>query len=598
MSLLTESVAQPEIPQTPPAPEKTGAEIAIDLLNELGVEYIFGHTGGAIIPLHAEINLRMRQGRKTPRFVLCRQEGGAGHAAEGYARASGRIGVALGTSGPGATNLVTPIADAHKDSVPCVFITGQVPTSMLGKDAFQEVDMVGITRSISKHNYLVKDTDDLAGVLRQAFFIAGSGRPGPVVVDICKNALVGKSAHGHKPRHLRGYHPRVTMHQPTADRLLAALAQAQRPVVLAGGGIISGDAGSELRRFVEKYQLPVTLTFMGLGAIPHDHPLFLGMPGMHGTVAANRALRDADFILNVGARFDDRVAVREFGQRITLAHVDIDATEINKAIPVQYALRANARDFLFHASHLDPSGPVRAEWLAMLRSWKQEHAPGYRTGGNFVKPQQFVEELSRLTNKTSIVVTGVGQHQMWAALFYNFQEPRQWISSGGLGTMGFGLPAAIGACYARPDKTVLCIDGDGSFQMNLQELATIAAHRIPVKVFILNNGFLGMVRQWEDMFNQGHHYETCLVRTADCDPACIESKECRTPNPNFLNLGRVFPGIGTVRITRPDEIREGIERALAHDGPCVVDVWVERAEDVKPMIPPGGTLADLIHVIE
>jgi acetolactate synthase-1/2/3 large subunit len=593
---LTETVAEHE---PPTIPEKTGAEIAIDVLNELGVEYLFGHTGGAIIPLHTEMNRRMRQGRKTPRFVLCRQEGGAGHAAEGYARASGQIGVALVTSGPGATNLVTPIADAYKDSIPCVFITGQVPSSMLGKDAFQEVDMVGITRSITKHNYLVKDTDDLAGVLRQAFFIAGSGRPGPVVIDICKNALVGQSTVNHQPRRLRGYQPRVAMHRSTADRLLAALAQAQRPVILAGGGVISGEASSELRRFVDHYQLPITLTFMGLGAVPHDHPLFLGMPGMHGTVAANRALRDADFILNIGARFDDRVAVREFGHGKTLAHVDIDATEINKAIPVQYALRANARDFLFHANHPDHLASLsHATWLDTLRAWKQEHAPGYRSGGNFIKPQQFIEELSRLTCQSSIVVTGVGQHQMWAALFYHYQEPRQWISSGGLGTMGFGLPAAMGACFARPDKTVICIDGDGSFQMNLQELATIAAHRIPVKVFILNNGFLGMVRQWEDMFNQGHHYETCLARTVDCDPACIESKECRTPNPNYLNLGRVFPGIETVRITRPGEIREGIERALAYEGPCVVDVWVERTEDVKPMIPPGGRLADMIHTVE
>ncbi|MCP5449898.1 MAG: biosynthetic-type acetolactate synthase large subunit [Gammaproteobacteria bacterium] len=592
MSELQEPVAQPEV-QTPS--EQSGAEIAIDVLNELGVEYLFGHTGGAIIPLHAELNLRMRQGRKAPRFVLFRQEGGAGHAAEGYARASGRIGVALVTSGPGATNLVTPIADAYKDSVPCVFITGQVPSAMLGKDAFQEVDMVGITRSITKHNYLIKDVTELAGVLRQAFFVAGSGRPGPVVVDICKNALVGCATDQRQARPLRGYRPRASMKRLAADRLLAALRQAKRPVVLAGGGVVSAGTGQELRRFVEKYHLPVALTFMGLGAVPHDHPLCLGMPGMHGTVAANGALREADFILSIGARFDDRVAVREFGRGIELAHVDIDATEINKAIPVGYALRANARDFLAYANDLDLDGADLTEWLDTVRDWKQRFAPGYRADGDFIKPQRFIEELSNLTHRTGVVVTGVGQHQMWAALFYNYQEPRQWISSGGLGTMGFGLPAAIGACYARPDKTVLCIDGDGSFQMNLQELATIAANRIPVKVFILNNGFLGMVRQWEDMFNQGHHYETCLVRTSDCDPACIESKECRMPNPNFLNLGRVFPGIETVRIARPEQIRAGIERALAHDGPCVVDVWVDRTEDVKPMIPPGGTLADIIH---
>ncbi|MCP5158883.1 MAG: biosynthetic-type acetolactate synthase large subunit [Gammaproteobacteria bacterium] len=574
---------------------QSGAGIAIDVLNELGVEYLFGHTGGAVIPLHAELNLRMRQGRKTPRFILFRQEGGAGHAAEGYARASGKTGVALATSGPGATNLITPIADAYKDSIPCVFITGQVPSAMLGKDAFQEVDMVGLTRSISKHNYLIKEAGDLAGVLRQAFFVASSNRPGPVVVDICKNALIEQSTDRHPLRLPRGYRPQISMHRPTADRLLAALSQAKRPVILAGGGIVSAEAGWELRQFIKKRQLPITLTFMGLGAVNHDHPLFLGMPGMHGTVAANRALREADFILSIGARFDDRVAVREFGQGKIIAHVDIDATEIGKAVLVDYPLRANARDFLIHANRHSAAGSDIGEWLSRLKAWKTEYAFGYPPDGNSIKPQQFIEELSRLTDQTSIVVTGVGQHQMWSALFYNYQEPRQWISSGGLGTMGFGLPAAIGACYARPDRTILCIDGDGSFQMNLQELATIAAHRIPVKVFILNNGFLGMVRQWEDMFNQGHHYETCLARTVACDPGCIENRECRALNPNYLNLGQVFPGIETVRISRPDEMRAGIKQALAHDGPCVVDVWIDRTEDVKPMIPPGGTLADMIH---
>ncbi|MCB1776264.1 MAG: biosynthetic-type acetolactate synthase large subunit [Candidatus Competibacteraceae bacterium] len=591
-------VQEPVAECVTPPPARSGAEIAIDVLNELGVDYLFGHTGGAVIPLHAELNLRLRQGRKTPCFVLCRQEGAAGHAAEGYARASGKIGVALATSGPGATNLVTPIADAYKDSTPCVFITGQVPSAMLGKDAFQEVDMVGITRSITKHNYLVREAGELAGVLRQAFFIAGSGRPGPVVVDICKNALVGPSTTEHPLKLPRGYCPETAMHRPTADRLLAALQRAQRPVVIGGGGIISAGASSALRQFVDQRQLPMTLTFMGLGAIPHDHPRCLGMPGMHGTVAANRALRDADFILSIGARFDDRVAVREFSQSKTIAHVDIDATEISKAIVADYPLRANARDFLNYANTRDDVRGNIDEWLDQLGAWRQAYAPAYRTGGHFIKPQHFIEELSRLTRQTSIVVTGVGQHQMWSALFYNYQEPRQWISSGGLGTMGFGLPAAIGACYARPDKTVLCIDGDGSFQMNLQELATIAANRIPVKVFILNNGFLGMVRQWEDMFNQGHHYETCLARTAQCDPGCIDHRECRTPNPNYLNLGQTFPGIETVRITRPDEIVHGIERALSHAGPCVVDVWIDRTEDVKPMIPPGGSLADMIHELD
>jgi len=592
---LQEPVAEQKA-QTPI--EKSGAGILVDVLNEAGVEYLFGHTGGAIIPIHVELNTRMRRRQKTPHFVLFRQEGGAGHAAEGYARASGRVGVALVTSGPGSTNLVTPIADAYKDSVPCVFITGQVPSAMIGNDAFQEVDMVGITRPIAKHNYLVKHVDDLAGVLRQAFYIAQSGRPGPVVVDICKDALLGKSATSHLPRNLRSYHPDVVMNEAGAYALLTALLSAKRPVIKAGGGVVSSNASAELRRFVEKYQLPITLTFMGLGAVNHDNPLFLGMPGMHGTVAANMALKNADFILAVGSRFDDRVAVREFGKGATIGHVDIDSAEISKAVCAHYELQANARDFLAYANNLDIKGRDISEWRATLASWKKKYALKYPAGDNFVKPQYFIEELSRLTDKTGIVITGVGQHQMWTALYYNFQEPRQWISSGGLGTMGFGLPAAIGACYAHPDKTIICIDGDGSFQMNIQELATVAANRLPVKVFILNNGFLGMVRQWEDMFNQSHHYETCLVRTAECDPACIESKECRTPNPNFMNLDKVYPGIHTLRITNTAEVRAGIERALEEDGPCVVDVWIDRTEDVKPMIPPGGSLADIIYDLE
>jgi acetolactate synthase-1/2/3 large subunit len=581
--------------QTAPAQvEKTGAAIFVDVLNELGVDCVFGHTGGAIIPVHVEFNQRMKNHQTVPRFVLCRQEGGAGHAAEGYARVSGKIGVALATSGPGSTNLVTPIADAYKDSVPCVFITGQVPSTMIGNDAFQEVDMVGITRPISKHNFLVKDVKDLAPVLRQAFQIAGSGRPGPVVVDICKNAFLGKTSESHAARTFR-HRPTVGFAEQDAKALLEALVAAKRPVIKAGGGVISAEASQALRRFIEKYRIPVTLTFMGLGAVNHDHPLFLGMPGMHGTVAANFALKNADFILAVGSRFDDRVAVREFGKHATVAHVDIDAAEISKTIATHFELNSNARDFLEYANQLDLAAGDTGAWLATVAEWKRKHALRYEPSQHYVKPQQVIEELSRLSRDNSIVVTGVGQHQMWTALFYDFQEPRQWISSGGLGTMGFGLPAAIGAYYGNPHKTILCIDGDGSFQMNIQELATVAANRLPIKTFILNNGFLGMVRQWEDMFNQGHHYETCLVRTADCDPACMESKECRMPNPNFLQLDRAFPGIRTLRVTRIEELKPALEQALSDDLPYVVDIWVDRTEDVRPMIPPGGSLDDLIY---
>ncbi len=579
-----------------PQTEKSGAEIVIDVLNEMGVEYLFGHTGGAVIPLHVELNARMKRKQQAPHFVLFRQEGGAGHAAEGYARVSGKVGVALATSGPGSTNLVTPIADAYKDSVPCVFITGQVPSAMIGNDAFQEVDMVGITRPISKHNYLVKNVEDLGAVLRQAFYIARSGRPGPVVVDICKNALLGKTTNSHKVRTQKSYHPDVAMNKEDAHALLEALLAAERPVVKAGGGIISTDASKELKRFVEKYHLPITLTFMGLGAVNHDNPLFLGMPGMHGTVAANYALKNADFILALGSRFDDRVAVKEFGRGATIAHVDIDCAEISKNISTNYELHANAKDFLEYANQLHIRGRDTSAWFNTIDAWKAKHSlTNYEPSQNYIKPQYLIEQLSQLTNKTGIVVTGVGQHQMWTALYYNFQEPRQWVSSGGLGTMGFGLPAAIGAYYAHPDKTIICIDGDGSFQMNIQELATISANRIPVKIFILNNGYLGMVRQWEDMFNEGQHYETCLSRTSECDPACVESNECRVPNPNFLNLGKVFPGINTLRITKTADVIPCLQSVLSDNKPYVVDVWIDRKEDVKPMIPPGGSLGDLIY---
>ncbi len=592
MLSTSESIAE-KIPHV--QSERSGAEIVIDTLNELGIEYIFGHTGGAVIPIHVELNKRMRQGERVPTFVLFRQEGGAGHAAEGYARASGKVGVALATSGPGSTNLVTPIADAYKDSIPCVFITGQVPSSFIGNDAFQEVDMVGITRPITKHNYLVKNVEDLGAVLQQAFYIAGSGRPGPVVVDICKNALLEKSLNGHATRTLKSYHPDIMMNTEDAKTLMDALLLAERPVIKVGGGVISANASGALRQFVEKYHFPTTLTFMGLGAINHDNKFFLGMPGMHGTVAANYALKNADFILTIGARFDDRVAVKGFGGGATIAHVDVDGAELGKAVSAHYELHASAKDFLDYANQLNCQGRDISAWLDRVDSWKKQHPLKSGASENAVSPQYLIKEISRVTDRTATVVTGVGQHQMWTALYYNFQAPRQWISSGGLGTMGFGLPAAIGAYYADPSKPVVCIDGDGSFQMNIQELATVAANRIPLKIFILNNGFLGMVRQWEDMFNEGNHYETCLSRNIKCDPACIDSNECRYPNPNVLHLDKVYPGINTIRITKADEVSSVIEKVMSDTKPTIVDVWIDRVEDVKPMIPPGGTLDAIIY---
>ena len=558
------------------SPSCTGAALLFDILNDLGVEYIFGHTGGAVIPLHVELNKRMRRGEQVPKFILCRQEGGAGHAAEGYARASGRIGVALATSGPGATNLATPIADAHKDSIPTVFITGQVPSFAIGSDAFQEVDTVGMTRPISKHNYLVKDVADLEWIVREAFALAASGRPGPVVIDICKDAQLATIARRNPPR--RRHREPIPFDTAKADAILAALAAAERPVIKAGGGIIHAGVSAALRTFVERFDTPVTTTFNGLGTVPFAMPHNLGMPGMHGTIPANYALRDADLILTLGGRFDDRVAVKGFGAGQRIAHVDIDPSEIDKTIRADLALSAR-----------------HSEWMAQIAAWREQMPAPYGQG-DYIKPQAVIELLSELTDGDATLVTGVGQHQMWAAQYYRFGRPRQWISSGGLGTMGFGLPAAAGAWFGNPEHPVVLVDGDGSFQMNMQELATVVANRIPLKMFVLNNSFLGMVRQWEDMMDGGHHYETCLARNEDCAPDCVElDQTCRRQVPNLTGLSQVFPRLTTLRVKEPERLREVVEEAMGIDGPVVVDVWIDKSENVLPMVPPGQGLAQMIE---
>ncbi len=575
-------------------PRLTGASLFFDTLVDLGVEYIFGHTGGAVIPLHVELNKRMRRGQPSPRFILCRQEGGAGHAAEGYARTSGRVGVALATSGPGATNLVTPIADAYKDSIPTLFITGQVPSFAIGTDAFQEVDTLGITRHISKHNYLVKDIRDLEWVLREGFALAQSGRPGPVVVDICKDVQLAHAGHANRS------HPRVRHRESQAfdatraETILEALTTAQRPVIKAGGGIIHAEAALALQAFAERFEVPVTTTFNALGAIPFQHPHYLGMPGMHGSIPANYALREADLILTLGGRFDDRVAVKDFAKGKRIAHIDIDPSELDKRIRSDLSLTADLKDFLDYglASGRSARHP---EWLARVATWRTQMPKPYLQSEH-IKPQAVIEALSSLTGGDATLVTGVGQHQMWAAQYYRFSRPRQWISSGGLGTMGFGLPAAIGAWYANPDKPVVLIDGDGSFQMNIQELGTIAANRIPVKMFVLNNSFLGMVRQWEDMMDEGHHYETCLARSAECKPDCtLTDPACRRQIPDLLGLEQVYPRIRTSRLTDTAHLWNGISAALAEPGPALVDIWIEKTEDVLPMVQPGHGLSQMIE---
>ncbi|NEV62462.1 biosynthetic-type acetolactate synthase large subunit [Thiorhodococcus minor] len=573
-------------------PTRTGAAVLLDVLNDLGVETVFGHTGGAVIPIHVEINRRLRRGDKVPKFVLCRQEGGAGHAAEGYARASGRIGVALATSGPGATNLATPIADAYKDSLPTLFITGQVPSGAIGSDAFQEVDTVGMTRPISKHNYLVKDVRDLEWVMREAYALATHGRPGPVVVDICKDVQLAPLDESRAAR-VRHREP-VPFDAPKADAILDALSSAQRPVVKAGGGIIHANASLALQRFVERFQVPVTTTFNALGSLPFELPLNLGMPGMHGTIPANYALRDADFILSLGGRFDDRVAVRGFAEGKRIAHIDIDPSEIDKTIQTDLYLVAGLDEFLAHALASGRSAR-HADWAAQILDWRAQMPKPYGES-DYIKPQAVVEIISELTKGEATLVTGVGQHQMWAAQYYRFRRPRQWVSSGGLGTMGFGLPAAIGAWYADPEWPVVLIDGDGSFQMNIQELGTVVANRVPLKMFVLNNSFLGMVRQWEDMMDEGHHYETCMARTADCDPECTQlDQTCRRQIPNLTGLKYVYPRLKTMRIKDPAALREGVAAALVEPGPVLVDVWIDKAENVIPMVRPGHSLDQMIE---
>lgn len=557
-----------------------GAEIFIESLLAEGVDTIFGHPGGAILP----INDALYSGRI--RHILTRHEQGAVHMAEGYARATGRPGVVLVTSGPGGTNVVTGLTDAFMDSTPIVVFTGQVPTSVIGNDAFQEADIVGMTRSCTKHNYLVRDVKDLARTIKEAFYIAASGRPGPVLVDIPKD-VASDSADFRYPDEvdIRGYKPTTLGHAGQIRRAAEMLAAAQRPVIYAGGGVIHSEAAAELHELGELTATPVTNTLMGLGGFPGRHDLWLGMLGMHGTYTANMAMDQADLVIAIGARFDDRVTgnLEEFCVGAEFIHIDIDPSSIGKNIPVALPIVGDVKRCLqrllkeLRAMEGKDWRTAHASWLAQIAEWQRDFPLSYaQEADGELMPQYVCEQIYEATEGDAIITTEVGQHQMWAAQYYHFMKPRHFITSGGLGTMGYGFPAAIGAQVACPDRVVIDIAGDGSFQMNVQELATAVQYDLPVIVAILNNYSLGMVRQWQQFFYDGRYADTSLE-----------------VSPDYVKLAEAYGALG-LRATKPDEVRPVLEEAIRQRRPVVIDFVVKMTENVFPMIPTGGSIKDML----
>jgi len=555
-----------------------GAEITIRCLERQGVEIIFAYPGGASMELH--------QAMKTSslRVVLPRHEQGGAFAAAGYARASGKVGVCMATSGPGATNLLTGIADAYMDSVPLVVITGQVPQKLIGKNAFQETDIIGMTRPIVKHSYLVLSPDEIPNTMAEAFYIAATGRPGPVVIDLPKDVQQAVSVPVYPAAPcLAAYSVASECPDSAVVEIREAIAKAERPCLYVGGGIIISGAHQELYQFAESYNIPVVTSMMGIGAFPETHPLSLKWPGMHGAYYASYAVNECDLLIGIGMRFDDRVTgnVETFAQGAKVIHVDIDPSEINKNVRADIGVVCDARELLKKLL-LNPIHSEYREWHAQIAGWKTEHPFSYPQNKAEILPQQVIDMLCRLTEGKAIVVTGVGQHQMWSAQFYKFERPRQLLTSGGLGTMGFGLPSAIGAKMACPDDTVVLIDGDGSFQMNIQELGTVHCEDVNVKMIILNNQHLGMVAQWEDRFYNSVRGDTVL-----------SSSKVDRPYPNFVAIagGYMIPGKD---VWAQDELEGALIEMLASPGPFLLDVHVEYQEHVLPMIPPGGTHKDIM----
>jgi acetolactate synthase-1/2/3 large subunit len=549
---------------------KTGSQIIVDTLKELDVEAMFGYLGGVVLPLFdrlydSDIN-----------FIIPRHEQGGCHMADAYARATGKVGVVIATSGPGATNLTTGLATAMMDSVPIVAFTGQVRTDLIGNDAFQEADTTGITRPVTKHNCIVKDVRNLARTIKEAFFIAQSGRPGPVLIDLPVDIEVSECEHSRNEQmDLPGYRIKTKGHTRQIANAAEAINNSQRPVLYVGGGVIISNASEELRDLAKKANVPVTTTFLGLGSYDQTRPESLDMLGMHGSAYANYAVQEADLLIAVGARFDDRVTgkLKTFAPNAKIIHIDIDPSSISKNVMVDIPVVGDAKKIL-HALAAEVTHKERRQWFEKIADWKLKYPFRYDKNSGALKPQYVIEEIWRQTKGDATIVTGVGQHQMWAAQFFKFTRPRQFISSGGLGTMGFGLPAAIGAQVAKPDETVIDIDGDSSFNMTLTEISTAVMYDLPIKVAILNNGYMGMVRQWQELFYQRRYSQSSLK------------------NPDFAKVAQALGAVG-ISVTEKDQASGAVEKMLAEKRPCVVDFHVEREENVWPMVPAGKSLHEM-----